>query len=406
MSEKRALIRQIWPALLISAVAMLVSFFVEPSQIQSLALVTVTTVAWLSVAGFMASALATEQAERAEELAGGVLTEIDQEISGLLDDISLVVKDELSRAEQEVVRIRQLLADAVVQLSTGFNGMNEHAQRQSDEVASVMSGMVGAEEGEGGLDFSAFVVETNETLNYFVENILDISKQSMEMVGNVDDISSNMDEIYELLKNVTGIADQTNLLALNAAIEAARAGEHGRGFAVVAGEVRTLSTGSAETGEEIKRVIDKSRGNINSAVDKIGAMASKDMNVAMESKERVNEMMSEISVVNEMIAEKMKSISELTFEINNDVGMAVRGLQFEDMISQLTEHIQTTCEQMAPFISQASDFYKADQGASGSAVKRVKNLRAELHQIRIDSCAVKHEAVEQESMEEGGVDLF
>jgi methyl-accepting chemotaxis protein len=42
------------------------------------------------------------------------------------------------------------------------------------------------------------------------------------------------------------IADQTALLALNAAIEAAHAGAAGRGFAVVAGEIRALSTSTAQ----------------------------------------------------------------------------------------------------------------------------------------------------------------
>jgi len=40
-----------------------------------------------------------------------------------------------------------------------------------------------------------------------------------------------MDNVNQLLAEISAIADQTNLLALNAAIEAARAGEAGRGFA-------------------------------------------------------------------------------------------------------------------------------------------------------------------------------
>lgn len=77
-------------------------------------------------------------------------------------------------------------------------------------------------------------------------------------IGAMDEIAASSRKIATIIAVIDDIALQTNLLALNAAIEAARAGEHGRGFAVIAAEVQGLSSRSATSAKEIKKLVAKS----------------------------------------------------------------------------------------------------------------------------------------------------
>ncbi len=355
-----------------------------------------------------------------DKLEAGIYNEgLEVEVKCLIDDVGTILTDEMDRAKTELARVKVILSDAIQVLNDGFSILNDKSKLQQDQMLEIMSRLlVPSEKGEEQeVAFISFAKDTSKTLGYFIEYITKVSKESMQMVQNIQDLSLHMDEIHELLNKVTGISEQTNLLALNAAIEAARAGESGRGFAVVADEVRKLSTDSNEISSAIRDVLSRSRSDISSAESQVEKIAAQSMNIAIESKGKADEKLVDLKETGKIIVEKMAIIQSATVEINQEVGVSIRAMQFEDMVTQLTEHIKLTCENISPFIHQVSDFYSQNNPENNSeeknnsspqtnATDKIKQLRLALQDIRIKTCAATHESVTQSSMEEGEIELF
>jgi len=217
----------------------------------------------------------------------------------IINNFVKLFNDEITILDTDLTRTRTLISEAVENLQTSFNGLGDQTSAQFQMVLQLIeratdSNNVENSEEEGAdkeaqkMSFADFAAETNTLLDYFVQQIITTSKDSMQVMHGIDDVAIQMRAVEDLLDDVRSIADKTNLLALNAAIEAARAGEAGRGFAVVADEVRSLSLRSNEFSEKIGMLMKEAMGNIVHAQDTIEHMASKDMMFAIESKQRVD----------------------------------------------------------------------------------------------------------------------
>lgn len=331
-------------------------------------------------------------------------------ISDQVSQLAELISGELLSLNDSIVQVNSLVSDAVSGLSHGFSTLSSEARSQEQLVMSLITNMSDQQsEDTKRVTIKQFASETDEILNYFVSHIINVSKESMVMVHTIDDMVLNMKEINGLLADTKTIADQTNLLALNAAIEAARAGEAGRGFAVVASEVRELSLRSNEFNEKIKSAVHRSMDDMDKAQEIISDIASKDMSVAMKSKNRVEEMMSSLHDMNVFISTKLADVSQITANIESGVNIAVQSLQFEDINRQLCEYINTHLGQIRDhFELMYQELNNIENSHSGPEMLLEvllsinKTLKEDLENINQNT----RKTVQQGDMSEGGIELF
>lgn len=390
----------------ILGVSAVVGWFTLSSQLPGALLAAISWIAWVvrSHARFM-------EGGHAEGPAAGVGQDSDQPIwSDILAEIANRIQAELNVIHKDLDQVKHIIGDAIVDLNSSFTNLHDQSARQNQLVGSVIADMDESGTDKDKVTYYEFAKETKSVLQYLVDQVLSISRESMDMAYRIDDVVLKMDEVVALLVDVKSIADQTNLLALNAAIEAARAGDAGRGFAVVADEVRKLSHNSNQFGDQIRDVVTSAKQNIAQAQETVSKMASKDMSVAIHSKEKVDKMLMQVSAMNDTITQRMGVVTEITGDIDSSVNVAVRSLQFEDIVTQLVEHVRSRAGWLEHLLGEMQGILHMREEGSGNempdCIRKLVEIRNEVEN-RIDaSKSDLSKPVEQKSMAEGEVELF
>ena len=207
----------------------------------------------------------------AETIAGGNLTSVIEdngrdEPARLISALS-TMQTNLRQTIQHIAGSATQLASAAEELSAVTEEASRGLQQQNNEIdqaATAVNEMTAAVE-----EVARNAVSTSEASNQsnqaarlgrdrVVETVGAIQTMTQDVQNTaamIEGLATQGRDIGKVLDVIRAIAEQTNLLALNAAIEAARAGEAGRGFAVVADEVRALAHRTAQSTQEIEKMV-------------------------------------------------------------------------------------------------------------------------------------------------------
>jgi methyl-accepting chemotaxis protein len=115
-------------------------------------------------------------------------------------------------------------------------------------------------------------------------------------------------------------------------------------------------------------------------------------------------MLKQTEVMNQVMSKRLIDVNQISEKINNDVGTAVRCLQFEDMTTQLLEYITRRVEQIR---IASNDF---NQAITGFISSKHADDSMRYHEQALQAVSQMNQslnrAVSQSSIDEGGIDLF
>ena len=175
--------------------------------------------------------------------------------------------------------------------------------------------------------------ENLDTLAKQMENSERAGTQVAKDMEELEEYTSNMQTIIDMITNV---ASQTSLLALNASIEAARAGEAGKGFAVVASEISNLANqtqgATVDITDVIHSVSEKLKIAVN-AVEELMESSRKQSESAVQAAEnfekiavgtdqvdeqsrRLDRSVQQLADANKVIVESVQTISAIMQEVS------------------------------------------------------------------------------------------
>ncbi|MDE6740273.1 MAG: methyl-accepting chemotaxis protein [Lachnospiraceae bacterium] len=287
-----------------------------------------------------------QEAESISTIAEGTsskMTVLDQDISGIMDAVSLVMG--------QTVQAREL-AESIRHNGEKLGNAVENVTQKAGEAAEQSNDIMD----RAGKQYKASTRSAEEAVSIYQET-------RGEMERAIAD-SRRVEEINALTEEILAISSKTNLLALNASIEAARAGEAGRGFAVVAEEIRELADNSRQAVDKIRQVTEGVVDNVSFLSETSGKLLEFMNGKVIEDYKGMTE-----------LAGMYEKDAEFYNDISGDLGAASQEMsasmaQINESIVVITELVGDIAESMQSMGRSTED----SNENSGAVMKEMEEL--------------------------------
>jgi methyl-accepting chemotaxis protein len=244
---------------------------------------------------------------------------------------------QLGRMSEQLKQTSKQIEESVVGVCDSFQGIAARA-RATVERATDFLGNDG-QSTSGKQSFEGLIEACSGTLVKIMNTTVeagDISRRAIERIEEMDKASQ---QISDALSQLDQITNSNRMLAFNARIEAAHAGTAGMGFAVVAVELAAATVKSRTVTAQVGELALNLRALAESTLQDLRRMNEKDSERVEQCRQEVDESLRDLQGAHAEMAEMLNGITAEGALLATDIGSAVRGLQFQDRISQRIGHV-------------------------------------------------------------------
>jgi methyl-accepting chemotaxis protein len=283
------------------------------------------------------------------------IQEIVNSFNSLVDTLETII-DDVKRSSSENASVSHELSTTSMQIGRNAEHSTEIVSNTIEEIVTikkfVQETAILSEEMKKSIGIAGDKLESakNEVIR-LKDDVELASEAETALAQQLEQMSSDAEQVKQILTVISDIADQTNLLALNAAIEAARAGEHGRGFAVVADEVRKLAERTQSSLNEINATINIIVQSIVNSSDKMTKNAQNIRRLAGVSTTVEETILSTTTVM----AESVKSV---TISANNSNKIAKDTDKIVDLVTNINSITSENARSVEEIASAADHLSK------------------------------------------------
>lgn len=284
-----------------------------------------------NVDGVMGAVANGDLTQRVDTEATGDLLRLKHNINSSLES--------LGKALGAVHKSTRQVAAAANETSTAIGQISDGAQNQTHAISQVALAIRHTAESVSDVSRNTAIASQKSRDSMAIMQT-GMGKMS-QMVLVVNNISVHSNKINKITEVIEKIANKTNLLSLNAAIEAARAGEHGKGFSVVAEEVGKLAASSAESSQEIGRLVQQAVAETAQAVLVVQEV-SRDMAMIEQGSQQTDQMLQRISSA---LEQQSAAVEEINSNLSSLDRIAISNASASEEITATVMELSKLAEQ-------------------------------------------------------------
>jgi methyl-accepting chemotaxis protein len=244
---------------------------------------------------------------------------------------------QLGRMGEQLKQTSRQIEESVVGVCDSFQGIAARAQA----TVARATGFLGndGQSTQGKQSFEGMIETCSGTLVKIMNTTVEAGDISRRAIERIEDMDAASQQISDALSQLDQITNSNRMLAFNARIEAAHAGTAGMGFAVVAVELAAATVKSRSVTAQVGELALNLRALAESTLQDLRRMNEKDSERVEQCRQEVDASLRDLQAAHSEMVEMLNGMTAEGALLATDIGSAVRGLQFQDRISQRIGHV-------------------------------------------------------------------